>query len=135
MAKCVSENHYLEEIICKVTSLNWVFKLIKKDYDLKVTGIDFLNLTDIKYELGTMTPAGYFQQVKAYITANTAHAGQIFQYKNNEAQAADETLGPCFQDYILYNTIRDIINQTSETHQTQPNTLQAQNSSRTDSLI
>ena len=42
VAKCVSENHYLE-IIRHATSLTWVFELIKRDYDLKVTGIDFLN--------------------------------------------------------------------------------------------
>ena len=40
--------------------------------------------------------------------ANTARAGQIIQHNNNIAQAADETLGPCFQDYILYNMIQDI---------------------------
>ena len=39
--------------------------------------------------------------------ANTARAGQVIQH-NNTAQPADETLGPCFLDYILYNTIRDI---------------------------
>ena len=37
-----------------------VFELIKCDYDLKVTGIDFLNLADIKFEADTMTPAAYF---------------------------------------------------------------------------
>ena len=56
VAKCVSENHYLE-ITRHTTSFTWVFNLIKQDYDLKVTGIDFLNLVDIKYELETMTPA------------------------------------------------------------------------------
>ena len=85
-----------------------MFDLIKRDYDLKVTGIDFLNLADIKYKPETMTPAAYFQKVKAHIMANTARAGQIIQHSNNVAQPADETLGPCFQDYILYNTIHDI---------------------------
>ena len=55
-----------------------------------------------------MTPAGYFQKVKGHITANIGPAGQVIQLINNKAQAADETLGPCFQDYILYNIIRDI---------------------------
>ena len=107
VAKCVSENHYLE-IIRHATSLTWVFDLIKRDYDLKITGIDFLNLSDIKYEPETMTPAAYFQKVKSHIMANTARAGQVIQHINDQPLAADETLGPCFQDYILYNTIRDI---------------------------
>lgn len=76
--KCVSENYYLE-IIRHAMSLNWVFQLIKRDYDLKVTGIDF-NLVDIKYEADTMTHAANFQKVKAHITANMARAGQIIQH-------------------------------------------------------
>ena len=107
VAKCVSENHYLE-ITRNATSLTWVFNLIKKDYDLRVTGIDFLSLADIKYDPDTLTPAAYFQKVKSHIMANTARAGQTIQHENNRIQAADETLGPAFQDYILYNTIRDI---------------------------
>ena len=101
------QNYYLE-IICHAISLNWVFQLIKRDYDIKVTGIDFLNLADIKYKPNTITPAGYFQKVKAHITSNTACAGQVIQHNNNEPQVADETMGQCVQDYILYNTIRDI---------------------------
>ena len=104
---CVSENHYLE-ITRHAMSLTWVFDLIKRDYDLQVTGIDFLNIADIKSEPEIMTPAAYFQKVKSHIMANTARAGQVIQHNNNSAQAADETIGPCFQDYILYNTIRDI---------------------------
>ena len=40
--------------------------------------------------------------------ANTVRADEVIQHNNNVAQPADEVLGPCFQDYILYNTIRDI---------------------------
>ena len=107
VAKCVSQNHYLE-IIRHATSLTWVFNLIKRDYDLRVTGIDFLNLTEIKYESETMTPIAFYQKVKSHITANTARAGQVIQHNNNQQQAADETVGPFFQDYILYNTIKEI---------------------------
>ena len=47
------ENHYLE-IIRHATSLIWVIKLIKCDYDLKVTDIAFLNLADLKYKPDNM---------------------------------------------------------------------------------
>ena len=107
VAKCVSKNHYLE-IVQHATSPTWVFGLIKCNYYLNVTGIDFLNLIDIKYESYTMTLAAYFRKVKAHLIANTARAGQRIQDNNNVPQAGDETLGPCFQDYILYNTIREI---------------------------
>ena len=115
VAKCVSENHYLE-ITRHATSLTRVFKLIKRDYDLRVTGIDFLNIAEIKYEPDSMTPAEYFQKVKSHIMANTARAGQVIQHNNNAAQAVDETIGPCFHDYILYNTIRDIDPQLPSTY-------------------
>ena len=71
-------------------------------------GIDFLNLAEIKYESETMTPAAFYPKVKSHITANTARAGQVIQHNNNQQQAANETVGPCFQDYILYNTIKEI---------------------------
>ena len=88
VAKCVSENHYLE-ITRHATSLTWVFNLIKQDYDLRVTGIDFLNLADIKYDPDSMTPTAYFQKVKSHIMANTARAGEVIQHNNNVAQPAD----------------------------------------------
>ena len=78
VAKCVSENHYLE-ITRHSTSLTWVFDLIKRDYDLRVTSIDFLNLVDIKYK----PPVAYFQKVKSHLMANTARAGQVIQHNNN----------------------------------------------------
>ena len=93
-----------------------MFKLIKRDYDLRVTRIDFLNIAEIKYEPDSMTPAEYFQKVKSHIMANTARAGQVIQHNNNAAQAVDEMIGPCFQDYILYNTIRDIDPQLPSTY-------------------
>ena len=117
--KCVSENRSLE-ILTHTTPLTWVFNLIKCDYDLKITGINFLNLADIKYEPDTMTPAAYFQKVKALIMANTARAGQVIQHNNNVSQMVDKTFGPCFQDYILYNTIRH----WPKTHQAHPESLQ-----------
>ena len=55
-----------------------------------------------------MTLEAFYQKVKSHITANTARAGQVIQHNNNQQQAADETVGPCFQDYILYNTIKEI---------------------------
>ena len=82
VAKCVSENHYLE-ITRHATSLQWVFELIRRDYDLRVTGIDFLNLADLKFDPESMTPAAYFHKVKSHILANTARAGQVIQHNNN----------------------------------------------------
>ena len=58
VAKCISQNHYLE-ITRHATSLTWIFNLIKRDYDLKVNGINILNLVEIKYEPETITPAAF----------------------------------------------------------------------------
>ena len=56
--------------------------------------------------------------VKAHIMASTARASQVIQHYNNHQQAADEMLGPYFQDYILCNTIRDIDNHLTKHIQT-----------------
>ena len=82
VAKCVSENHYME-IIRHAVSLNWVLNTIKRDYDIKVTGINFLNIHDIKYESESMTPVGFYQKIRSHILANTARAGEVIHYNNN----------------------------------------------------
>ena len=59
VAKGISENHYLE-ITRHATLLTWISNLIKRDYDLKLTRINFLNIADIKYDAETMTLTTYY---------------------------------------------------------------------------
>ena len=44
----------------QATSLQWVLILIKKDYDIKTAGINFLCLSKIVYDLDTMTLVGFY---------------------------------------------------------------------------
>ena len=60
-------------------------------------GIDFFNLAGIKYIPETMTLAGYFQNVKAHIRANTACPGQIIQHNKMRHKLLMKHSDPVFK--------------------------------------
>ena len=66
VANCVSVNHYTT-VLRHATSLQWIFDKIRLDYDLSHRGIHFMNLSRIKYDPDTMTPAGFYQLYRAHI--------------------------------------------------------------------
>ena len=61
IAKCVTENQYLR-ITRQCTSLESVYTLLRKDYDIETRGIHFLNIIDLDYDSATMTPIGFHDQ-------------------------------------------------------------------------
>ena len=89
------------------TSLQWIFDVIKRDYDIKTDGINFLSLSKITYDAETMTPVGYYQRHRAHVMQNPARAGERIHWDNRD-QANNEIIGPVFQDYILYNVLKEI---------------------------
>ena len=55
-----------------------------------------------------MIPARYYQRHRAHILQNVAQAGDVIHWDNNRAQANNKVVGPAFEDYILYNLIKEI---------------------------
>ena len=104
VANCVSLNHYTT-VVRHATSLQWIFNKIRQDYDIAQKGIHFMNLARLKYDSTTMTPSGFYQQYRAHIINHTARRGDIIQWNNNLELVADETIGPAFEDHILYCVI------------------------------
>ena len=106
VAKCVSVNHYTT-VVRHCTSLQWVFDKVREDYDITQRGIHFMNLRKIKYDPATMTPTGFYQAYRAHLINHTARAGDRIAWANrNQVQA--ETLGPSYEDFILYVVINEI---------------------------
>ena len=60
VGKVVSENHSMM-MKRQATLLAYILELIKKDYNINVTGNNYLNLSKIIYDLDSMTPVGYYQ--------------------------------------------------------------------------
>ena len=104
VANCVSTNHYTT-VMRHAVSLQWIFDKIRQDYDITHKGIHFLNLSRLKYDPDTMTPARFYQLYRAHIINHTARAGQTIQWNNNQLLAHDEVIGAAFEDHILYSVI------------------------------
>ena len=104
VANCVSTNHYTT-VLRHATSLQWIFDKIRQDYDINHKGIHFLNLSRLKYDPDTMTPAGFYQLYRAHIINHTARARQTIQWNNNQVLVHDEVIGAAFEDHILYSII------------------------------
>ena len=104
VANCVSVNHYTT-VLRYATSLQWIFDKVREDYDIAHRGIHFMNLSRIKYDPETMTPAGFYQLYRAHIINHTSQAGQTIQWNNNQVLAQDEIIGAAFEDHILYSVI------------------------------
>ena len=83
IAKVVSPNHY-STVMEHSTSLQWVFNMIREDYDIQTRGIHILNILDLKYEEGTMKPVGFYNSYRTIVMNNLRPKGFIVQYKNNK---------------------------------------------------
>ena len=59
VAKYTIRNMYAT-IVCHAISLNWIYERIRQDYNIQQIGIHFLNITDLKYDAQTKTPASFY---------------------------------------------------------------------------
>ena len=92
VAKCVTKNQYMR-ITRQCTSLDSVFTIIRRDYDIQARGIHFLNIVDLKYDDATMTPTGFHDQIRTVVTNNLGEG---------------ERLGKAFEDFIFVDALRRI---------------------------
>ena len=81
-----------------VTSLQWIFNIIKQDYDIKTLGINFISLSKITYDFKNKTSVGFYQRHRAHILQNAVLTGDVINWNNDRAHAADEIVGPEFKD-------------------------------------
>ena len=86
-------------------SLQWVYRIIREDYDIQKKGIHFLNLLDLQYDSETMTLADFYNQYQTIILTNTGRNSDVIRWNNNTALTADEIIGPTFEDLILLDVI------------------------------
>jgi hypothetical protein len=100
IAKTVSINHY-STIMQNSTSLDWIYNKLREDYNIQTKGIHLFNILDIKYDPSTMTPMGFYNQYRTIIMNNLAKANNVIRYKSNTPLAANEIMGPTFEDIIF----------------------------------
>ena len=102
VAKSASKNMYAA-IVRHATSLEWIYNKIREDYDIQTKGIHYLNIVDVTYDPETKTPAGFYHEYRTVMLNNIGRRGEtIHWYPEGQRQlAADEVLGPLFEDHIL----------------------------------
>ena len=73
----------------------WVYKEIRKDYNIQQKGVHFFNILDLVYGNSVMTPVGFYNQCRMLVMANTAKNGDTIKL-NGQTMTADEKLSPTF---------------------------------------
>ena len=107
VGKCVSEGHY-SSVTRHSTSLEWIYNMLRCDYDIQSKGIHFFNILDAKYDPNKMTPIAFYNSYRTIISNNLAKAGDTIKYKNNEVLDHDEKFSPMMEDIILLDVIKEI---------------------------
>ena len=110
VAKSASKNMYAG-IVRHATSLNWIYNKIREDYDIQTKGIHYLNIVDVTYDPETKTPAGFYHEYRTVILNNIGRRGETIHWypalpAGNQQLAADEVIGPLFEDVILMNVLQ-----------------------------
>ena len=107
VGKCVTEGHY-NSVVRHSTSLDWIYEMIKGDYDIQAKGIHFFHVINRKYDEEKYTPVAFYNEYRTTIINNLAKAGDIIKHKNNEVLAQDERMSPMLEDIVLLNVIKEI---------------------------
>ena len=63
IGKCVSQGHY-NSVIRHSTSLEWIFNMLRSDYDIQQKRNDFFNILEVKYVANNTTPVQPVQDRK-----------------------------------------------------------------------
>ena len=104
IAKTVAQGHYAT-VTKYSTSLDWIYKELRKDYDIQSKGIHFLNLIDLKYDESSMTPVGFYNQYRTVIINNLKKKNDIIKWKSEDPLDADEKISATFDDFILLQVL------------------------------
>lgn len=107
VGKCVSQGHY-DNVVRHSTSMEWIYTMLRCDYDIQKKGIHFFNLLDLSYDPATMTPIAFYNQYRTMITNNLSRKNDVIKYKGDLELAQDEKISPMLEDLVLLDAVREI---------------------------
>ena len=107
VGKCVSEGHYTS-VIRHSTSLEWIYSMLRSDYDIQSKGVHFFNILETRYDPTHHTPVAFYNLYRTVVSNNLAKQGEIIKYKNNEIMDNDEKFSPMLEDLVLLNAVKEI---------------------------
>ena len=91
IGKCVSMGHY-DAVVRHATSMQWIYDMLRMDYDIQQKGIHFFNILDLSYDENTMTPIAFYNQYRTMVTNNLARREDVIKHKNNLCLQEDEMI-------------------------------------------
>lgn len=105
IAKYVHQDYY-NPIVRHSTSLEWIYKKLREDYDIQQQGIHFLNLLDLSWDpTGQMTPIGFYNSYRSMIIGNLGKKNDNIQWQNSKLPE-DEKMTPSHEDLVLLNVLQ-----------------------------
>ena len=105
VAKYVHIDYY-KPIIKHSSSLKWIYKKIREDYDIQTQGIHFFNLLDLTWDCtGQQTAIGFYNQYRSMIISNLAAKGTHVKWKG-ETLKEDDKLNTSHEDLIFLNVLQ-----------------------------
>ena len=107
VGKCVSLGHY-DAVMRNSTSMEWIFNMLRNDYDIQKKGIHFFNLLDLSYDATKQTPVAFYNQWRTQITGNLAKQDDVIKYRGNMRLGQDEKMSPMLEDIVLLDVVREI---------------------------
>ena len=106
IGKCVSQGHY-NSVIRHSTSLQWIYDMLRSDYDIQKKGIHFFNIMELKYDSTKMTPISFYNQYRTLVSNNLGRKNDKVKYKNL-VLGEDEKMTAMLEDIILLDSITEI---------------------------
>ena len=104
VAKNIHQDYY-NPIMRHSTSLRWIYKKIREDFDIQLQGIHFMNILDLSFDItGQTSPTGFYNQYRSMIIGNLAKKDTKIEWKNEKLQE-DEKLTPSHEDLIFLNVL------------------------------
>ena len=100
------DQYDFDEVVNSSTSLSSIWNIIEITYDISRKGVHFLELNNIKYEVGE-SPIKFYKKIYHHFMDNLYKSGDTVAHKN-VTLTEDEKLSPTLLNFILFYVIDKI---------------------------
>ena len=106
-AAFVHQDYYMP-IIKHSTSFDGILKKLKQDLNLQTTGVHFMNIIHLKYDIaGNISPIGFYNNYRSIILSGLKKKDTKIHWCD-KTLSEDEKMSPTFEDFILIQVLKEI---------------------------
>ena len=99
--------HY-DAVVRHATSKQWVYDILRLDYDIQQKGINFFNILDLQYDETIVTPIAFYNQYRIMARVTNIFARRrvnVIKHNNLRLQKDEKMM---LEDLVLLNIIKEI---------------------------